>query len=124
MVINNFNYTYKITQVSIEVGTVEILYTPDSADLIPIRLNCNFKPKSYLDIRDEDNKLIYTSQDQVPFNLHIENTAKSCAPIREWYHQSLLLNNSNNLIGTTNNIEVPLSDYNVPITNPIPPTTD
>ena len=94
MATENFNYTYTIKNISIEQGTLEITFTPEDNVLSPVTLNAMLQMVSYLDIRNGNNELVYPSQDDVPFNVHLENTVKTTAPTLQWKKQYTLIENS------------------------------
>lgn len=121
MIEENYNFTYIVRNVNIEQGTFEILFTPESEYLSPVALNAGLLPVSYLDIRDENNQLIYSSQDEVPFKEHLENTVKHTTPLYQWKKQYMLQNNIETLINATGNITVDNSTIVIPVLNPDPP---
>lgn len=121
MATENYNYTYTIKNINIEQGTLEINYTPEDAVLSPITLNSFLHMVSYLDIRNEVDELIYSSQDEVPFNVHLENTVKVTAPLLQWKKQYTLIENSTDLVGSQGSITLDPSTVVVPNFMPPPP---
>lgn len=103
--IDNFDFTYKITTVDILHGTLEIQFTPDSDELSPVMLNQPLLSKSFYDIKDEDGNLIYSSQDEVPIEEHLEYSVIMCAPFTQWRRQQLMLDNYNVLVDATGHIQ-------------------
>lgn len=89
----NYNFTYKVTQLNLENGTFEVEYVPESLDLTPVRLNLYLMPKYYKEIVDANNELIYASQEEVPFELHMENTIDNCKPLGQWRNQYMMMSN-------------------------------
>ena len=116
----NYNYNYVIKNVNIEQGTFEVAFTPESLELTPITLNTYLLPVSYLDIRDENNDLIYASQDAVPFSIHIENTIRNIQPIAQWKKQYMMQQNISELIGKEGSMVVTEEAATIPARNPIP----
>lgn len=116
----NYNFKYTIKNVNIEQGTFEVLFTPESFDLTPITLNTYLLPLSYLDIRDENNELIHSSQDEVPFSVHVENTVHAIKPIQQWKKQYMMQQNLSELVGKEGTIVVSDDVVTIPARNPTP----
>lgn len=90
---SDITYTFTIKSINISEGTFVIEYTPDDSLLMPVSYNTFLYEKNYQTIRDENNNLIYNSQDEVPFSVHLDHTVKSAAPIDLWRRHKLLLDN-------------------------------
>ena len=109
MATENYNYKYTIQQVNIEQGTILVNFVPEDANLSPVSLNSYLIPVSYMDIRDANNELVYATQDEVPFQVHLDNTVNNIAPLKQWKTQYILLENSTGLSGYQNNVSIDAS---------------
>ena len=94
---DNYSYTYQVTGTNIETGTFVVEYMPVSANLTPISVNLQLIPLYYTDIVDANNAPIYTSQDAIPFELHLESTINRYAPLIQWRNQYMMSDNISNI---------------------------
>ena len=124
MISENYNYTYNVLNVNIEQGTFEVRFTPESENLSPVVLNTYLLPVSYMDIRTANNELVYATQDDVPFDVHLENTIKSIAPLGQWKKQYILQENIDQLHEREAVMIVDQNTIIVPSFNPEPPNTN
>ena len=102
----NYNYSYNVTQINLENGTFEVEYVPESLDLTPVRINLYLMPKYFGEILDANNQPIYSTQEEVPFEMHIENTIDRCKPINQWRNQFLMLNNIDKIESASGSFKV------------------
>lgn len=109
----NYNFTYKISQINIESGTFEVTYIPEDINLSQVTYNVLFRPIDYNFIVDSKSESIYKSQDEVPFDLHIENSLKPYIPIQLWKNQYFILNNIENINGSTGETKIDSTQYNL-----------
>jgi len=123
MIEENYNYSYNVTQINVENGTFEVEYLPESLDLTPIKMNLYLMPKYFREIVDANNELVYASQEEVPFELHLENTIDSYKPMNQWRNQYMMVKNIDKLqdsngsftVDTTKNLVVYPSGFIVKI---------
>lgn len=121
----NYNYTYKVNQINMENATFEVEYMPEDSNLSPVRYNLSLIPKYYKEIVDANNNLIYASQDEVPFSIHMENTIDGCKPFNVWRNQYMMIKNIDSIhkangsftYDTANNLTVWPTGYTVQIHN-------
>ena len=90
---DNFDFSYRITTVNIEQGTVEIEYIPDDLDLSPYKVNQFLLPRYPHEILDGNGQQIYSTMEEIPIEQHILNTIKVTAPLVTWRKQRILLEN-------------------------------
>lgn len=108
----NYNFNYTISNIDIEQGTFNIQYIPeDSANLTSITLNQSLYFKNYTDILDSEGKLIYSSQEDVPFAKHIEYTVDITKPILSWKRQYSLQQNINEIISANGKMIVDTTTF-------------
>ena len=93
MSLENYNFSYNVTQINLENGTFEVEYVPEDINLSPVRLNMYLIPKYYKEIVDANNDPIFASQEEVPFEMHVEHTIDRHKPMAQWRNQYLMLNN-------------------------------
>jgi len=93
MSVENYNFSYAVTQINLENGTFEVEYLPEDINLSPVRLNLYLLPKYYKEIVDANNELVYASQEEVPFEIHFENTIDRHKPLGQWRNQYLMMEN-------------------------------
>ena len=93
MSLENYNFSYNVTQINLENGTFEVEYVPEDINLSPVRLNMYLLPKYYKEIVDANNDPIFASQEEVPFEMHVEHTIDRHKPMAQWRNQYLMLNN-------------------------------
>jgi len=122
MTTENYNYTAKVSSVNIEQGTVAISFMPENMNLTPVTLNTYMLPLSYYDIRDANNCLIYQTQDDVPFSVHIENTVRCTAPLQQWKKQHMLQTNINELVAYSNTVVIDANTVSIPSMLQLPPS--
>ena len=91
MSVENYNFSYAVTQINLENGTFEVEYLPEDINLSPVRLNLYLLPKYYKEIVDANNELVYASQEEVPFEVHFENTIDRHKPLGQWRNQYLMM---------------------------------
>lgn len=127
----NYNFSYSVTQINLETGTFEVEYDPEDINLSPIKLNLGLLPKYYKEIVDANNEPIYSSQEEVPFEVHFQNTIDLCKPIGQWRNQYLMFNNIDKIenangsfiFDTANNLTIWPTGYTVKILRTIPEQT-
>ena len=93
MSLENYNFSYNVTQINLENGTFEVEYVPEDINLSPVRLNMYLIPKYYKEIVDANNDPIFASQEEVPFEMHVEHTIDRHKPMAQWRNQYMMLNN-------------------------------
>lgn len=114
MIEENYNFSYKIANINIEMGTFEITYIPESEFLSPITLNQYLLLRPYTELVDDTGALLYQSQDDVPFSVHLENTIQVTKPLMQWHRQYLMLNNIEELSNAAGDITVNKTELSPP----------
>ena len=78
-------------------GIIEVEYTPEDENLTQLRASISFIPRHYEEIVDANNNLIYSTQEEVPFSVHLENSVYLARPFVFWRNQYLLIKNIDEL---------------------------
>lgn len=118
MPVENFNFTYIIDSVDIQAGTILINYIPNDSNLSPVFLNCLLLTKDYKTILDDNQNLVYNSEDEVPLIEHVKHTVDVNNPIDVWSKQSKLLNNAVMLQNLSGNVIITREENTYNFTSP------
>ena len=102
----NLNYSYQVVSIDIAGCHMVVKYLPEDEDLSPISYNNRIIERSFQDIRDENNQLLFQSQEEVPFSYHLEYSCKYAAPLDLWRKQKLLIENYQLALNMSGNVSV------------------